>query len=319
MRRSYRLQLACGVLGTLSAVLSTGDVVSLPIDEPEPFVVDSFRVNELVGENFERLSAALRSNGLIAIQPDDEIDFSHARDVAFDRMCHCWSHDQHFLSAVQGADSGLLSDGKTQRTTLGTATMGKTPLPLPETLVSTCGQDTVEALDYLRDHVSVVSDAFVSALDRLLQGSATGTTSAQQTPHLLRNSYGGTYPTVQSIVQASKHLEHFHVYSKPQQDDPAAEQRASMHVHTDAGLFLAFVPGQACENSSHEIKDNQSFYVKDAATGALRRAIFPPGSVSIMLGAGAEHWLQTSFPLAATRHTVNMRAGETRAWYGMSK
>ena len=38
-----------------------------------------------------------------------------------------------------------------------------------------------------------------------------------------------------------------------------------------------------------------------------------------MLGAGAQHWLDTSNrqSLKATRHAVHMQPGESRAWFGM--
>ena len=98
------------------------------------------------------------------------------------------------------------------------------------------------------------------------------------------------------------------------------DKHAVLDVHTDAGLFLAFVPGKHyTSDESDEDSDEGDFYVKISDDGALQRAVFAPGSVGVMLGLGAEQWLQTWMPLKATRHAVHMEAGASRAWYGMSE
>ena len=108
-------------------------------------------------------------------------------------------------------------------------------------------------------------------------------------------------------MDASTHLEHFHVYSKAGDTEEQAPDEA-LDSHTDAGLFLAFAPAHNC----HGGVDSSLFVDGSPVT-------FPANSVVIMLGAGAEHWLLTDLPLRATHHAVKMRPGDQRAWYGMSK
>ena len=301
----------------LGAVVGAAGITTqaLIIDKNPPLLrVESFSLSDLTaGKHQDKLAHSLSTTGLIAIHvpagEEDHVDFAQAREMAMAGMCECWE-------ALEGTNSVTLQDGETRRTTLATATIGTTPLALTTSsndaslLQAACGPDTVDALESLRDYVAAASNGFVRALDRLLLHGV----AAAGSHLLLRDSYGGSYPTVQSIVKASKHLEHFHYYEKPPHTHN--NQEATLKLHTDAGLFLAFVPGRSCHEPEEE--ESQSFFVQDE-DGILRRAVFPDGAIAVMLGAGAEHWLETSMALRATRHAVHMSAGEARVWYGMSK
>lgn len=260
--------------------------------------VATFYVTDLLtGRRSDEFATVLSTTGLLAVKMDtEEPEGPLTQDAALHALCRC---DQ--LLTVDGTDTATLDDEKTVRTTLATATVGTTPLPLPASLATHCGQDTATSLEALRDQVAAASDAFVVALDRLLGAS-----------QLLKNAYGGTYSSVSQIRQGANHLEHFHVYSKEQQDHQQREEHERvLDWHTDAGLFLAFVPARDC----HSDQPDASFWVKDIGAPA----VFPGGAIAIMLGAGAEYWLQTPVPLKATQHAVKMRPGEERAWYGISK
>jgi len=270
----------------------------------ETYHVEAFQLDDLHnGLRDPEIARYLRTTGIIAVQMDE--GFAHHRQLGLETVCRCWK-EEDIVRTVQGSDSGLLlRDGQTTRTTLATATAGRTPLPLSASLESTCGVEAVKTLDQLRDDLAAASDAFIVAWDRLLRG-----TTNQNI--LLDNAHGGSYATIHNIVQASTHLEHFHLYSKDMLSENSDTQDATLAVHTDAGLFLAFVPAYSCLASSDE-----AFYVQDS--NVLRRAVFPKNSVIMMLGSGAEYWLKTNFAMKATRHAVRMQPGESRAWYGMSK
>jgi hypothetical protein len=260
--------------------------------------VATFSVTDLLtGRRSDEFATVLATTGLLAVKMDtEESKRNLTQEAALHALCRCEQ-----LLTVDGTDTATMDDEKTVRTTLATATAGTTPLPLPDSLATHCGQATVTSLEALRDQVAVASDAFVVALDRLLGAS-----------QLLKNAYGGTYSSVSQIRQGANHLEHFHVYSKEQRDHQQQEEHESvLDWHTDAGLFLAFVPARDC----HSDQPDASFWVKDISSPA----VFPDGAIAIMLGAGAEYWLQTPVPLKATQHAVKMRPGEERAWYGMSK
>lgn len=288
----------------------------------DDFLVPVFTVAELQsGSRTKHLAEALATTGLISVVGTDKDTpiFASTRQNALTGLCACVKGTQHshsharFGAQVEGADSSLLSDG-TARTTLATATVGIAPLPLrtAELVAAGCSSNTVQAMDALRDHVAWIAHAFVDALDQLL---LVGNKDGHSREVLLERANGkNAFTTVAAIVQASHNLEHFHVYEK------AAGGRSAetpvLDVHTDAGLFLAFAPGLPCDPTADS--ESNDFYLRDQR-GALQRAVFPESSVGVMLGVGAEHWLRTSTPLRATRHAVRMPAGQSRAWYGMSK
>jgi hypothetical protein len=340
---------------------------------PQPLMVESFHLADLQSPDHRpRLLHALTTTGLIAIHPSDTYtdtdsdnhDFGQTRDTAYEHMCRCFPNTSRIdvetarntdPNSNDAADSVLLRDGQTTRTTWATATVGyDDPLTLPKSLQQQCGPDTVAALENLRDSVAHVSAAVVQALDQILIHDHHRQPGAPPLPPLLRTKYGGSYSSIHDIVQASQHLEHFHYYSKQREELPATTTTAtdktelhqqqhpySLPLHTDAGLFLAFVPGQSCHQgrTSSNDQEDSSFLVQDDQ-GRLRRAVFSTTpSVVIMMGVGAEHWLQlpshqrvsssttpssssssssSRSPLRATRHAVQMAAGDERVWYGMS-
>lgn len=165
----------------------------------------------------------------------------------------------------------------------------------------------VDSAESMRDMVAWASYAFMKSLDRLLLRNG-------QANILLTTTRNTPFYSISSIVKASQNLEHFHVYSKQEDagDQANPAESSVLDVHTDAGLFLAFVPGMRCNGAD----DSSDFYV--SVNGSLKKAVFPSGSVGIMLGMGAERWLDTPLPLRATRHAVQMEKGQRRAWYGLS-
>lgn len=271
-------------------------------EKDEIYRVPSFSVPSLQsGGRNEELLTALSTTGLLSVQLDGD-EFAKARQAALQGLCRC-TNSPEFLRVDGTASFPVLSDTSTTRTTLATATVGNTPLSLPqEELEKVCGAETAESMETLRDVVSHVSTAFVAAVDRLLYPN--------ETP-LLHSKHGVEYSSLSSIVESSKHLEHFHVYEKQYSEEE--KQRDVLPLHTDAGLFLTFVPGLSCD-----AQDSAHFYIE--SPHSKQRVAFSDNSIGIMLGAGAQHWLDAShnvLKLKATRHAVLMQPGERRAWYGM--
>ena len=337
---------------------------------------------------WRKLSTALQTTGLVAVQLEDEFP---DRSAALKGLCQCRPQlEEQYSSSSSSTQSNSiqsvsLADGWTLRTTVATATAGSSsPLPLTQDLESPCGSDTVHAMEAMRDQVSEVTTALVQALDRLLlisssQKNHSSSSNDSSNSHgdrrpLLRNLQDGTYHTVSSIQEAALHLEHFHIYSNhkpeataaPKQEEEQPEEQASAALdsaarvdlpnsddaatpvppddpsargtsmtrsfssspqtlpwHTDAGLFLSFVPARncGCDNDKDDDDEDDSFWLWDDTHGGAARPVrFPPNSVILMMGAGAQDWLQhTNLVLHATRHAVHLQPGQVRAWYGMSK
>ena len=270
-----------------------------------------------------------------------------------------------------GVMHGRLSDGVTWRTTLATATVGsQSPLPLIPSWMewdeaphntngpasSLCqGPALVAGLEAVRDSVSVATQAFVTAWDALVLEQQHQQSSPTTRISWLHDATHTSYSSLASIQEAAVHLEHFHVYHKPplgtnNNQEPettqsitgnAASSRtrhnpprpASLPWHTDAGLFLSFVPGHTCQEEEEESDQNQAsssdaLWIHHPVTGQAQPAHFRPHTIGIMLGVGAQEWLSLSssssssfhdaYNYRATKHAVVMEPGQVRAWYGMS-
>merc|ERR1719296_178385 len=104
------------------------------------------------------------------------------------------------------------------------------------------------SMEKLRDYVHLVSKEFVSALDDIIGAHW------KDDNVLMETSHGKTYDSVHGIVQDATHLEHFHVYSKQTKNDKDIEtstllrKNTVLETHTDAGLFLSFLPSMPCND-----------------------------------------------------------------------
>jgi hypothetical protein len=290
------MQISITELSFSILVINLGYVLSLSIDKVFESKIPSFTVQELYSEiRSSELTRILQTTGILTVKTPTFQD--SLRYAALDGICKCRDR----LSYWQEARTIMLDDEATFRTTIATATVGSSPLSLPNSVSKHCGPDTKILMDRVRDEVSIAANAFVHAVDRWIGGRNT----------LLQDSQHRTYDRVLSILESANHLEHFHIYSKTKES-----KLKSLDWHTDAGLFLAFVPAVDCQNGL-ESGDDSFWYVGD--DGIKYRALFEPDSIVIMLGSGAENWISSHLELRATRHAVRMNEHQERSWYGISE
>lgn len=292
--------------------------------------VTPFHISDLRdGTKDEELAQILTSTGIFSIRiPMDEnqpYDNSDNNLLLSSTLCNCAPS----FSNIKGGDVNLLHDHLTTRHTIATATMGlHAPVPLPhEDIVHYCGKDSIQNWEWTRDYVShAVSYGFLPALDRLLSKDSLKDADSSKTLLMKRN--GDSYDSISSIVQDAIHLEHFHVYRKDMID--SVTQEDTLKWHTDAGLFLAFLPAMNCESNGD---DDASFYIKvpttttttteEELTQEPHLVQYPVANsneriVNIMMGAGMEQWIKSPVDLQikATKHAVKMKDGVSRAWFG---
>jgi len=285
----------------------------------------------------EELRTIITTTGIFSIIQNENDAFFRSRTTALNGLCQCHkdldttSTDNVVFQSPQGQGEDV-----TLRTTIGTATVGmSSPMELDPIVKDVCGTRIVSAMEDLRDTVAKASEAAMEALDDILvvEGTRQNTNimpsssssikssamKKQKQQPLLRDVYGKEYPTLISIAEASNHLEHFHIYEKQQQNTTIVSSSSSspstMDWHTDAGLFLAFVPAYDCNSNSNTDNDDESFWVQNGSV--KQRVQFDSNSIVIMMGIGMQHWLSTSNSMQATRHAVQMQPGQIRAWYGM--
>eukprot|EP01082_Thalassiosira_pseudonana_P012323 g11060.t1 g11060 contig48:59168-61539(+) len=269
---------------------------------------------------------------------NDINNLAATRKQALSSLCTCPTFTSGaFEEVVQSHPKDLqqiiLPDGSVRRT-IATATVGfdtvetvaasssslmkeAHPLELPRFFQSQCGVDAYNSLEDLRDVVASVVDLFVGQLDVERNGVRDSGEGVR------RAEIGEGRESYRDILGGANHLEHFHVYSKPSSsDDDATATGPTLDYHTDAGFFLAFVPAMDCHSS---LVDNTSFYLKNNNGGEIEiQALqFREDEVVIMMGAGAQYWLNggekqrdNTQPLVAASHALRLQPNAHRAWYG---
>ena len=303
--------------GVFSSSASATSSAASSAASPAAYLPLSLTLEDLEGgTRNEELIQALQKNGIISIVGG----YRSEKELALDEFCQCQAaHRDDFTRLIPSTQEIALEDGMTKRTTLASATVGDDmPLALDEKVEAICGSPAAEAMEDLRDSVSAVSQAFIKAIDQIALPS--------QSP-ILHDIYGQPYSSMSSIIKSATHLEHFHIYEKAavstahgnHQDtlQGSHQDTKTLDFHTDAGLFLVFVPGYNCQGDNRS--DSNSFWIRDAEGQALPVKFSHDTQAVVMLGAGAERWLKTSIPLKATQHAVTMQPGQRRAWYGKSK
>jgi len=316
---------------TVKATSTGGDDGSIPTFS----LTELKSLSESNNHRTENFRKALSSNGLLAVQLNDQgrdfLEYPNDRKIALDGLCSCVDHPG-FLNLDQTHELTLM-DSATGRISVATATVGLDhPLPLPKGMEDTCGETVVDAMEGLRDVVASVSRAFVSAVDGTLLDTAKSSPSPTT---LLRDEFGRSFASVSEIVQSANHLEHFHVYTNnAENSSDRTTTSTAWDWHTDAGLFLVFVPAWDCNGGDID----ESFYYRDIDGNTVRAKLDGRNTAIVMLGQGAQDWLNLPTPkstqersavLKATTHSVRWSSGgelfigdnnlpkQRRAWYGM--
>ena len=297
-------------------------------NEVERYMVSSFKISDLEnGKSDKEVREVLESSGLLAIRMKSNDNYN------LKSLCDC--HQK--FDEIPGGNRIVLDDNLTTRSTIATATMGiDQPMSLPRKEISNvCDSNVHKEMENIRDFVSQAAfDYFIPTLDRLISKNT-------NTEYLMKHENGQSYQSVRSIVDDAVHLEHYHVYDKRSQElNDSKESNKAISVdkaldwHTDAGLFLAFLPGQSCQvdndddNSLRIMVQNKQLTTSNEVEMTAKFPDTNSGEiiVAIMLGTGAENWLQMKskangslLKLRATKHAVKMKKGDKRVWYGMSK
>eukprot|EP00977_Amphora_coffeiformis_P017380 scaffold5612_cov150-Amphora_coffeaeformis.AAC.6 len=316
-----RVSTLCLVLGLSAKPWSVFAAPSPPAVTPyEPLLLNLKDLSNNSSDNGksdkdDALLKALATTGMFAISREEDTDATTTAGLALEGWCRCVAEStSHNMDNNPSPFTQVmaLEDGVTQRTTLASATVGTELLALKDDM---CGPTVTALLEDLRDDMAQVSQVVVQALDRLF---------FSQTRPLLYDTHGKSYSTVSSMVADATHLEHFHLYEKNHQAQAKGSNEKTLAFHTDAGLFLMFVPGYDCQHHQPEATAPHSFWIRDV-DGTERPVQFdtPNTRAVVMMGAGAEQWLMQQHqqqtvppPLRATTHAVQLQAGQTRAWYG---
>lgn len=143
----------------------------------------------------------------------------------------------------------------------------------------------------------------------------------------VERSSGPAYTSIASLIPQGDVLEHLHLYTGSPDSvytgtEQSTSEQASLEMHTDNGLFIAFLPGMVLDHSSSI--DDDGFRV-ELSNGRVVRPLFPleSGNVTVlMVGDAFERLInvQAKFPFRAVPHRLKVptgiNGGAKRAWFG---
>ena len=248
-------------------------------------------------DDHKSLAAALSIDGIVAIA--DIPNYASSRVAA--------------LNAAHACDlpaSHKFADGTSRLTTAADSL--DSPLDGCEHLDDARSQTLMD----FRSIVAAVTETFTDALSAVVGADG---------PALLSDASGERpYQTVSEVVAAGQQLEHFHVYSRAASNRTTDDARATLDLHTDQGLFIAFTPALSVGGASGHHEALATLYVQ-RADGTTVEASLSPDTLVFMLGDGVAQFVTPNRPaltppLRAAPHALRVHArrdGAARLWYGL--
>lgn len=128
-----------------------------------------------------------------------------------------------------------------------------------------------------------------------------GLAGARNHSIVLRHEAGHSYSSLGEAVSQATHLEHFHMYTL---GPPSGDGHASLELHTDAGLLLAFA------SPLYEGKQASGLLIQRES---LESVDLPEDALCFVVGEAAT-WLP--WPSRPLPHELRLPPGQ-RAWYGL--
>ena len=220
--------------------------------------------------------------------------YAAARTAALESLTACVARGQGRVKALRR----FLQDGS-ERLTIAAKTHGHALQPL----FIGC-PDFEQKADVLRTAIHV-------ALTEVLR--VWGQAGSQEV--ILRHDAGHPYASLAEAASNATHLEHFHVYSnKDDKDGSASTSRASLGLHTDAGLLLAFTsPLYSLSASVHSDHDASGLWIQ-RVNSYVEPVDLPTNAVAFVVGEAATWLPWASRPLP---HELRLPRMSERAWYGV--
>ena len=279
----------------------------------------------------QKIKAALNSDGIFAIEDIPDLQVARKQVLSnpgfpteiknddVDEMNLLNYYSKTFADGTKRLTVASESYAGTRKQQFGASLNSKTSLGFTADSLSTIVDDTAKRL------ASALDGAFPS-VDPFFQDNLSFTSDGVK---------GQAWMNFKDIMQGGSFLEHLHSYRT---DVPKTVDRATIEYHTDAGLFIVFVPAlyttdinEIQEKPSdfrfldrngqvHAIVVSQKAGAAVAPNVAVKDDIIvhtvSPDSLIVMMGQGAELYLNPHLtaPLRAVPHALSVTNAGERNW-----
>lgn len=257
------------------------------------------------------LADALSSTGMIQI--NDIPGFAAGRKAVLKHAAECAHWDQEHT----------FEDGTTRRTMAAHTIAGPggaQPFASVTPSASVACKSFQHEAEPFRMAVDAATRLFARRVSALLH---------LETPLLTARDDPFSFDDLFAVVDNGVHLEHIHAYTPPASTAAAPPAGATLEMHTDQGLFIAFTPALIASTPSSAVDDPSIFHVT-LSDGTLARAVFESDALVFMVGAGLAQLVAARSPPATPANTLVPRAmphaltvaaaggapSAPRMWYG---
>ncbi|RQM11007.1 hypothetical protein DD237_008530 [Peronospora effusa] len=306
----------------MSSIIPTNLAELVPAFEISTFDYD----NLSTGNTPNEVLNALKQDGIISLA--NVPSYAHVRRSYLDSAAAC------AMSAHEAEADFLLHKTLTDGTKRYT-------ISAPSGLAANAAATTTDAVC---PGYQDIYNKFSSLLELVVISVAT---TLDATDFITKDGYGRPVSSRKMIMDAVR-LDHFHVYETPSlhdrrlmsdfsgtQTDPSSENDFTLELHEDHGMFIAFstptfykVSTDGTKRTFESVSAGSENYAESGLIiqtrdGRRVRPVLKPDEVTLMVGAGFEHWVDTSEKLPAVMHGMRMPKVETmatesllRAWFG---
>eukprot|EP00808_Paulinella_micropora_P006331 g589.t1 len=280
------------------------------------------------GQTRQQLLEALESSGMLSVTDIPSFASLRPAVLAAAHRCSSTQHDR--------VKTSVFPDGTARRTLALPAALpnsGISSLPLQElsSLNADCTEFARLAADF-RQLLDTVSMGFARVLSEAVAVRVGPAYSLLYQRPADSAAAAAAYRTIEDIVVAGAHLDHFHSYSSAkaaasgQDEQPRAP---TIEMHTDQGLFIAVAPALMVAAASGQPNGHTAgrFLAQLPQSKEAQEVLLNGDALFLMMGDGVDQFVNGALrsaggrPLLAVPHALVMPDSsqaepEARVWFG---
>jgi hypothetical protein len=276
----------------------------------------------------QQLLETLQATGMLSIT--DIPSFASLRPAVLEAAQLC-THSSHDL-----ARTSQFKDGTSRRTfalsaALPSSESGLSALEQLSTTSPDCANFAALAAE-LRGLVDDVSQDFVRLLSDAIETRVGPEHSLLYQRPQTAGSESLSYRSIQDIIAAGAHLDHFHSYATMAATETGRNKvhEPTIEMHVDQGLFIAVAPALMVEEATGAPTGSApGRFLAQLSGGQAADVSLNPDALFFMLGDGVNQYVNPALlstgskPLTAVPHALIMpeagsstEAAEARVWFG---
>ena len=284
----------------------------------------------------KELKIVMHSDGIIVVT-DIPGNFTELKIKVYEGIAKCQKyapavHTMDFSDGSKRYTLASFTDGLGNLSSSSPIDFGFSDTTLDDLKLRCSDEEFLLSLEHFRAKVSEVTRNFVKIFTKTLN------TKVPMLKHKEKDAED--FANLQDVLERSRHLEHFHNYVPLRQnekidknDDDVAAVAKTIDMHSDQGIFIAFVPGlvvEEDEKANFKARPDVSagdFFIQKADSSLVKcDFVQSKAEIVIMLGDAVEHLINRDLTDKISEHVRsvphgmsmpgNLNTKQSRVWYG---